>query len=328
MINKGTYDKLSWVDALKARQAKREFDGTEKETTENVLERTVEAAFKVPTSEPTTPQKVDAAAKDIQQNEAAKKVAGETQQIKEKLASREIDPVALGVVSKEEWAKASDPTWTESVAKKAAMKYEKQLKASWEKKAMEPQQAAKGFDPATSMDGKIIPSFSPTEESQGRINRVPLNAASILNPNRIDELAKAKNEHDESVKAIREAQKTREAAKPAPADIPKDLTPMRGGKVVSSGAANESSAFIHRVPKDQISIMDKAETSEQMKDKLAARIPDTRTEIREANERHREAIQGKKQEDKSWDQVSKPLTSTEIQKRLINLWMPPKPEKK
>ena len=342
-----TYAAMDWVDALKAKKD----DGkkympessNDPEVIDNVVERTVEAAFGLPTTEKTSRQAVSEASQRIADRKAEGSLASQTQEIKSKLAVSGIDPSTLGLtvdgkpLTKEDWEKASDPVWTETVAKKAALEFEKQKKNAWQDRAMQPSRYSKVFDIDRPMGGRIAPGGGHVPEVPQR-TEVPANAASIFDPKRLDKMASEPNAHDESVKASKARHQEMEQARAKSAKAEFDEVAKKQaaspamrymGGIVPAGS-QETSEFVHRAPANQISIADHVETlsPEELKQKLSnmfGRVADTRTDIREANQKRQEEIQGKKEKDRSWEKVSKPATTAEIRDRLLNLWLPEKP---
>jgi hypothetical protein len=342
-----TYAAMDWVDALKAKKGDGEkytpASSNGPEVIDNVVERTMEAAFGLPTTEKTSKQTISEASQRIADRKAEEGLARQSQEIKNKLAVSGIDPSTLGLtvdgkpLTKEDWEKASDPVWTETVAKKAAIEFEKQSRNSWQARAMQPQQYSKVFDIERPMGGRVAPGGGHVPEVPQR-TEVPANAASIFDPKRLDKMASEPNAHDESVKASKARHEELEharanAAKEQFEEIARKQAAnpaMRyTGGIIPAGN-QETSEFVHRAPSNQISISDHVETlsPEELKQKLSnmfGRVADTRTDIREANQKRQEAIQGKKDKDRSWEKVSKPTSTAEIRDRLLNLWLPEKP---
>jgi hypothetical protein len=332
-IKKSAYGGMDWVDALSASKKKTEYDSASgPEDTQNALEKTVEAAFKVPTSEPTSEQAISHASRDIHDKAAAERVSGAAQLIRDKLASRGIDPVKLGMASEDDWKKSIDPEWATAIAKKAALAHEKQAKEAWQNGATNPVQHSMKYEPGRSRDGMVMSCTAAGEDSNPKTNRVPANANSIADPNRLDKLAAAPNEHDASREeakkrdADRAGKRTREAMESmASGSIPADQQ-LNDGRIMKSGGT-DSEVFVHKVPKGQISVMDNIESlpPDQLKEKLASifnKVPDTRTEIRQANEQRKEGIQGKKQADRSWEKTEKGKSVSDIQQKLMDMWIP------
>ena len=342
-----TYSSMDWVDALRAKKGDGEKYTPESsnapEDIENVLERTIEATFNVATTEKTSRQAISEASQQISEKKAAASLNQQSSEIKRKLADSGIDPSTLGLkvdgkpLTKEDWEKASDPVWTETVAKKAALEFEKQKKNAWQDRAMQPSKYSKVFDVDRPMGGRIAPGGSHISEVPQR-TEVPANAASIFDPMRLDKMASEPNAHDESVKASKARHEEMEngRAKASKAEFDEIAKKQAAapamrymGGVIPSGG-KDSSEFVHRAPANQISISDHVETlsPDELKQKLSnmfGRVADTRTDIREANQKRQEAIQGKKEKDKSWEKVAKPTTTSEIKDRLLNLWLPEKP---
>ena len=339
MIKQAGYKGMDWVEALKARPKDQPTDlGMQKEADiEDALGSTANVAFGTPVRTEDKGQALIRASREIAENKAKQMDASEANSIREKLASASVDPVVLGVATKEEWASSNDPSWVKEVATKAALAQEKNLKHAWEKDVVQPSQhLSSTFDPMTMRDGRIMSSTAgANDETCSKPSRVPANAASILDPYRIDKLAAAKNEHDESVKTIRAAEKARIEGKKAELK-PKEEgpEPMHGGKVVASGGL-DSDVFVQRVPSNQVSMLDnlgdKKASPEEIKERLsaifAARIVDHGQEIKEANAKRKEDIKGKAEKDRSWEKVSAPLKTSDLTKRISDLWMPQAPVK-
>jgi hypothetical protein len=335
LIRKGSYSGLEWVDALSARTKRTDIEAelassTEEQAAENALRKTAQIAFgDDSTKVPGPDERLAEASKSIQDNVSKNKIASAVASIKEKLAVRNIDPVALGVVKdKSEWDAMSDIDQVESVAKMAAVAFEKAMSRQWEHESGT--MKASAFNPETSRGGRIMPAAAKGDDSVGRYSRVPSNANSILDPGRLDRAAAENNSHDESVKALKQQTVAREAEKKAelaPKDMPDDV--MKGGRVIASGG-QDSSANVHRVPRNQLSILDNVggknmspdELKKRLQDIFSSRIPDTKGEIREANEKRREAIQQPKEQDRSWEKPSKPTSTSDLTKKLVNLWVP------
>lgn len=352
-------DRLSWVDALKARLEPRDYETRyastpESETIDGALEQTVEAVFSVPTGEETSEEAITRASKDIsaEANKSAHKAM--IDEIKAKLADRDdpIDPVSLGVevkaftqdgmerrpITQEEWDNATDPRFVENVAKLAVVAYEKKRSMAWQERAMDPKAAARRFDPEYSKDGRIMSAPAQSDDSAPRFGSIPKNANSIWDPERIQKLSEAlMTDHDAQVEASREyyekrskkadAERAEKAGKSSP------ISQNTGSQLMRSGSA-ESEAFVQKVPRDQLSMLDvqsgdfKDLSQEEKKARLESifmeKVPDAKEETRKANEERRQQIQGEKREDRSWDSVNnlKPLSTSDIQKRLIELWIP------
>jgi hypothetical protein len=334
-IRKGSYSSLEWVDALAARAKKADIEAeiassTEEEAAQNALQRTAQIAFgDNETKVPGPDERLGTASRNIQDKVAKSKIDHAISAVKAKLAARGIDPVTLGIVKdKREWDGMDDLDRVDEVAKLAAIKFAKELSRQWEHQSSSTKASA--FDAETSRMGRIMPATAAGDDSVGRPSRVPSNANSILDPGRLDRAAAENNEHDEAIKAAKKRATDREAEKRAdmaPKDLPEDI--MKSGRVIASGG-QDSTANVHRVPRNQLSILDNVDgknlSPEDLKKKLqdifASRIPDTQGAIREANEKRREAIQKPKEQDRSWEKPSKATSTSELSKRLMNLWVP------
>ena len=327
---------MSWLDSLAAAKKKPDYlDPNAPEDIENAAERTAEAAFGIATNEETSRESIQKSAVQIADKRERDLQLQHVNEIKSKLAIRNIDPVGLGVVKKEEWDGASDPEWTETIAKASALAFEKQQRTAWEKQSMEPQ-AKMSFDPAVSKAGKVMSSGGHKEDSVPQVTRVPANQASILDPSRIDRLASEPTEHDKSINEIRaQKEKSVQEKKKETEDrvaALKDFDPLAGGKISPSGS-KETDAFIHRVPSNQVSIMDNLKpadgqnVNDLMKSLFKSRIEDTRESIRDSRTQLQERLQGKKQKEEVLTEVKKPISSSELSKRLVDMLLPQKPNK-
>jgi hypothetical protein len=193
------------------------------------------------------------------------------------------------------------------------------------------------FDPETTKAGVVSPMHSPKEDSEDRPHQLPANANSIFDPNRLDKMAAGKNPHDESVQASGDSRKKAEADRKSWVnDLPKPpegFVDMSSGRIMRAGGADRD-VLMYKAPSNQISMLDdikgksKEELQKALADMFASRIPDTRKEIRDAQEKRREEIQGKKEAgaDKSWEKVSKNTSTSEIANRLLKIWTGKKKE--
>lgn len=365
MSIKNSYDGMDWVDALKGRKDKRDYQARyantpEEETLEDALEQTAEAVFNVPTKEETSSEAISRMSKDIHDKSATKKSNKEIEGIKAKLAATDdrpaIDPVELGVkvkswgahgmsekpITKEQWDKISDPRVCEEIAKVAAIEFKKQNRlAEWQ--TSQNKQHSQSFDPQTDRSGKIASSHG-HDDYAPRFGSVPANANSILDPGRLDRAAKEINEHDANVaKSKTEHGQRSKKAEAERAVQEKEESPIavnHGSKIMHSGG-HDSEAFSHKVPRNQISMADNlgddfdSLDSEAKKARLEsvfmAKFDDNGPEIKKAAEERKSSIQRKKTskeaQKKEWDELKKPVSTSEIQRRLVELWMPEEPEK-
>jgi hypothetical protein len=351
-IRSSGYEGLGWVAALKDGKKPRDYHeklagADEADTLENVLERTCEAAFETPTTDETSEEAIARSSKEIQDKLAHDGNSEIVDQVKKAMAENDIEPWTLQIkdpgallgqrdnVTKEQWDNSTDASWVEKVANMAIDANKNQRDRSWE--TVSPQATAShSFDPETAKGGRVMSSTTANEETTGRSSMLPANAASIFDPFRLDNYAAQENAHDEGVKASRdraEKEKTARQEGRNKQEIPEDFSPMKSGAVISSGG-EDSSEFHHRVPRDQVSMFDNVDgqEGEGLQERLAKlfedKIPDTRSEIRKANDERREQIQrNPSSEDRSWEKVSKPSSTQGIQERLTDLWMPEEPGK-
>jgi hypothetical protein len=344
MINRDGYGNMEWLDALSARTKPRDPTSdlgkqNEADLIGKSLETTAQVAFNMPVQKETKDEALERASRDIADRKVVQAKTEEINEIKNKMASNGIDPVALGIVSKDEWEKPSDSATAKEIAIKAALAYEKQLKHAWEKDAVKPAQHLDSHYDMTMREGRIMSATAANEDVRSMPSRTPSNANSIWDPFKLDRFAAAENSHDESVKASKEAQKSRDAehknqwkTEEPPPGTP-GIEPMKGSQVVSAGGMDRD-VFNQRIPKNQISMLDTFGEGKLPPDELKkrlgtmfARVEDNGPQIRAANETRREEIQGKKEEkqDRSWDTVDhlKPMSTSEITKRLMEKWMPP-----
>lgn len=332
-IQRSGYNGIDWLSALGAKKQREEVV-SEEEAAKNVVERAAEAAFRIPVKEESNEQRIRSASKEI---EAQRQAAAEAQycaQVREKLAARSIDPVALGITTQGEWQNAVSPSWVEGVAKAAALAHEKFISGEWESRAANRQAPEVRPNVETSMSGRVMSSAGANEETRGQVSRVPQNANSILDPDRLAKLFTQPNVHDDAVEARLASRKAREEMKREEL-APKDLgpNPMKQSSVSKSGG-QDCEAFVQRVPRNQISMTDDLGggklTREEMTERLASlftsKIPDNGEMIREQNTKRSESI--KREADKSsrdWDSEEhlKPQSTSDLQRRLIQLWLPP-----
>jgi len=337
----GKNSDYSWVEALAKHKEPikdqeehllSKIDGPE--NIENVLEESTEAAFNVAAPKKTNAQVIQEAAIDLQNKKEERQRLAEVEVIKNKLAVNEVDPVALGVVSKENWEKCQNASEAEKIAKIAAIKQLEFVKNSWQTKAMETRQTNMRYNPETSRTGQIMSSSSMTEDTAPIVSRqIPVTSNSIFDPHRLDRQAAEENAHDKSIEQIRKDRSERESAsknwRNETHAIPEDLKVMKGQAV---GKANsfETVETRYHAPKNQVSMADNISgaTPDEIREKLTQlfmeKIPDHKQEIRDANKARKEAIQRKEpsaEEKKAWEKVQKPVSTSDIQKRLTELWL-------
>lgn len=323
-----SYDNLGWVNALKAQKKARlmeeDAQTDEADLANDALERSAEIAFGKPEAVPGSEEAIRQASRDALAEAEANELTQECDAIRKKLADRDIDPVALGVASSEEWA-TNDLDALSSLAKKAALAYEKRLKEAWQDKAMAPRNDTFKPDPSTWLGGRIMSSAGANEETRGR-GLLPKNANSIFDPFRLDELAKTPTESEFRAKAQKESEEgrkrqkiadIREANKQAPTEMP--------GRIVPSGGQDDA-VMVHKVPRNQLSIMDNLK--DKLEDVFASRVEDNKSKTKQFNEERKSEITAKREKDGSWQEPKKASSTSDITKRLMDLWMPePPPEK-
>lgn len=348
MIRKASYGNMDWLNALEAAAKPKNPTAdlgaqNEADLIANAMESTARTAFNLPVDPETKNEAVVRASKEIADRSAQQMKNAASNEIKTKIANNGIDPVALGItireangkqrpITQEEWAGATDARFVEKIATEAALAYEKKLKSAWEQEGMKPSQTLSSkFDPATMRDGRIMSSTAAQEETRGFNHQVPANAASIFDPFKLQNYAKAENAHDEAVKASKELNKNRQDEKKAQY-ISKDLGPdaMKAGQVIRAGG-QDADVFVQRVPSNQISLRDTAATAkltpEEIKVHLAnmfTRVDDNGEKIKAAAKEHKEKIQTKKEADRSWEKLEKPVSTSEFSKRLMDTLWPEK----
>lgn len=350
VIRPANYSNMTWLGSLSSKPKDQAADLAKKEESEtdsNTIEDTARIAFGLP---PKTEDKSDAiirASKEIADQNHQKQVETSIKSIKAKIETAGVDPVALGVsfrmpngeyhkLTKEEWTNAKDVSFVETVAREAALKHEVEVKQAWQKGATKSAQGLSSvFDAKTSRVGKIMSAAGPNEDINATAGIVPANSVGILAPHRLDDLAKAENPHDKSVADARATLKAREQEKKnqlieAATKAAENPEAMKQGQVIRAGG-HDASVFSHRVPSNQVSMMDTMGTGtltpDQIKEslsKLFTRVEDKGQAIREANKAHKEEIRGKEEKDRSWEQVQKPLSTSDLTKRLGEALWPTK----
>jgi hypothetical protein len=352
MIKKAGYGNMDWLDALKAFKAPKDpasdlSKQNEADLVDNALESTANVAFNISAKPETKYEALNRSSKEIAQKAADENKVAAVNSIKQKIASNGINPVELGIqiregngkrpITKEEWESSTDARWVEKIATEAALEYEKREKQGWQQNGLKPAQTLSSkFDPTTMRDGRIMSSTGANEETRGRPTQIPANAASIFDPFKLDRFAQAETEHDRGVREKREAAKSREQEKKAQyakdPNEPEPPEPMRTGQIQKSGGEDQA-VFQQRVPKNKVSMLDtygeEKLSSEQIKEKLSqmftSRIEDNGEKIKEANKKRKEEIQGKKEKDRSWDKLEKPLSTAELTQRIIKQFTCPPP---
>ncbi len=327
-IKKSSYDGMEWVNALKARKEPLDYEAqlanATEESLDNVVERTVQAAFSLPTTEETSEQAMKRASKSIQEQHSADLLKAHVDAIRGKLAERNIDPVALGVAKEEDWKGSLDPQWVEKTAKLAAVAFQKKMSAAWQDGVLEPKQQGQKYDPATSRDGRIMSTAAAGEDSHGPVSRNPKNSNSIFDPFKLDRFAAEETEHDKSVQSKRaqdkaRAEKVAQDRAAAIQSLPTEQQ-MNHGKITSAGQAVPE-VFSPKSPRNQISMTD--DLTKKISD-LFTRVDDNKSKTIAAQQARREEIQGKKEVDKSWEKVSKQSSTgdkmSDLKERLKDLW--------
>lgn len=339
------YDSMSWVDALlKRKQPIRDKEAHllsqigKGEQVDGALDKACEAAFGTPSKEISSEEAIHMASRDIQDQRATDARTALVNDVKVKLSNHGVDPVALGVVSKDDWDKCNDHEAAERVAKQAVERQIKAKRESWQADAMTPNNRSMLFDPARSRGGQVSSTAAAMEDSAQVFSRqMPSNAASIFDPFRLDRMAsEEENAHDKSIQDSRKASMDRRNAhnnwRTKDHEIPEDFQPMCSGAIQKSGGC-DSLVPSGKVPSNQVSMLDdvSASSPKEAKEKMAqlfeSKVEDNLAKIREANKARKESISRGPKDDKSWDKVSKPLSTKELHDKLIDLWMPEKPSK-
>jgi hypothetical protein len=328
-VKKSNYSNMDWVLALKARKEPIDYEAqlaSSEECTENVVERTVQAAFSLPTKEETSEEALKRASKTIHDDAAVSAEQAAADGIRQKLASRSIDPVALGVAKAEDWNGSTDLQWLEKTAKNAAIAFQKKLSESWQDGATERTSTRmQNYNPETFRDGRIMSTAAAGEDAHGFVSKTPANSNSIFDPFKLDRFAKEDTEHDKRV-AARKAEEQARAQKVA-SDKAKAVNTipegqeMHGAKVVASGSATPG-VFSPRSPRDQISMTD--DLTKKISE-LFTRVDDNKSKTLASKQERLEKIQGKKEaDDRSWEKLSKPTSTAgkmaDLQERLKDLW--------
>jgi nucleotide-binding universal stress UspA family protein len=344
---KNDYGGMDWLDSLKKVKPQQEQEEKlaskteDEETVESALKDTSNIVFGLP-DERTKPEVIRDASRESMEKAASAQAAKEIAKIKEKLSTNGIDPVALGVASKAEWDTVADISKAEQLAKNAALLAVKNAKLEWEHRAVADIAKAKNGETGRSM------SYDPQKDKMGRIApmtgrdditpfnpKLPKNAASIADPKQIDKMASEPTEHDKAVMSIREdkARKQIEAAKEKyNSNIPDDFSPMKGSAVIHSGEkATEATQM--KVPANQISMNDDVSgaTPDEIREKLSKlfeeRIVDRGQQIRDANADRKNSI-SRPETKKEMEPPKTPTSTKDMQQRLMELWMPEKPNQK
>lgn len=348
-IHSNKYTSMDWADALsKFNQPPADVEKALAEAASVPVsaESEIEAAkntanimFDIPVDPIPQQQAIENASRKAMDDALLRQEAEKVAAIKHKLASHGVDPVSLGVISKNEWNAITDIHKAEKVAKVAALQAEAHAKKEWERKALaelteKPKSYSHEYDPSTTRDGKIASMASPIEGMTPHNPGAPLNAVSMSDLGRLDRLAEAGNEHDASIRAAREEQARRGAAHAdwRTEQVPEEFNPLKGASITRSGG-HDSMVSPYRAPANQISMSDDvsgatpAEIKERLSALFAEKIVDTRQQIRDSNAERRASIQREaKTEDRSWERVEKGTSTRDMTRRLADLWMPPAPD--
>lgn len=323
---------LSWVDALSGKKPietiKDQIETADEADPAKALEMTSSILFGTPIQKESSEQTIRRHSEDVRRREVAKVNQDLTNDVKLKLSDAGVDPVALGVVKAEEWNSISDPEKATHIAKISAIKQQKKLSEEWQAEGMKPASPAKmNFDP-TMKGGRVMSSKAANEETRGR--------PATFDPFKLDELASAANEHDDSVKRSRaRVDEAKEAKrKSIEENQPPEDAALREGSIRRSGGHDFESGR-YRAPSNQVSILDTygegkippEELKKRMQELFASKVPDAKSETKKAVEERREAIKRPKEDDKSWEKVAKPTSTADLQKRLVSLWLPEEPGK-
>jgi len=336
-IRRDGYSSLDWTDALsKKNQKDPEHEVAEgSKEDDKALEQTAKIMYDLPTDKEAPKQALADASKQAADASAAAKEKQAVDAIKQKLSSHGVDPVSLGICSKEQWEAIPSAAQAEVVAKQAALKAKQRAGKEWERRAAEELGSAKkGMKPdvETSKAGRIAPTTSMTDDTSNQRTAVPANAASIFDPDRIAKMAEQPNAHDASVAASREREKSRQAEKKGwrTEQVPDDVVPMKAGQVIKAGGEDRDVGR-YKAPANQVSMADdiKGATPEEIREKLAGlfttRIPDTAKQIKDANAERKAQIQ-RPPEKKEEIKVQKPVSTKDITSKLAEMWMPQKPD--
>jgi len=337
-IQKNDYDGMSWIDsivhAVGKKKASYETDRASmeetKEVVENVMSQTCEAAFGTK-PEDTTEQKIRQTAKTGMEEHAQIQNMAYCDAIRNKLKDRGIDPVALNVVSKKDW-ESNDPSLIEGIAKNSIIAASKVKDRSWETVAPAKHRSALDVDDKS---GKVM-SIGGREHYNDKPYNIPMNANSIFDPNRLDRMAAENNEHDRLIQENKKNKTDKQAERKESlkqTDIPNDFHGMSSSRIIPS-ASSEKEVFVQRVPKNQLSIMDNLEQHsskkpEEMKEVMSDifnRVEDQKTKTQKANVERKNKIRTEAEKDRSWEKNEKGISTSDLAKKLMSLWIPEKGE--
>jgi hypothetical protein len=311
-VRRSGYEKLDWVDAIMERKNKLSVEERlatvkEEDIIDKALEQTVEAAFEIPTTEETSEEAVRRAGKSIQDvvrdrnSEDNKKYATERL---EKTKSHESNG------RHEQWKK----DWQEQVFKTVVKN--------------------NGFNPESSKGGRITSaSASEPEDARGPTMRTPLNANSIFDPFKLDRLAAEESDREKSIKESRESRDARSQKWSKEASEGNQESPIsvnEGSKILRSGGLDQE-VFIQRVPSDKVSMLDvkddgasKDDRHASLKELFTHKVKDVKADSQKASKERKEGIQRETSDDRSWEKVEPPQKISDINRRLMELWMPDK----
>jgi len=339
-INKSGYGHMDWIMALKAQTSpKSDFSlesASNEETPEVIdgaLEQTCKAAFKTPTYEKTTQEAISEESKVVADLSRQKVLSSQSENIREKLAVRGIDPVAMGIAANDDWA-SNDPSLVEAIAKKAVLVASQSRERNWE--VISGTKKAAGFDESSRL-GQVIPAGTRREDVVDHKRNVPANSPSMFDPNRLKELSEKPNEHDESVLSIKQKAKSREAEKKEDSknrsNIPEDFSPMKQGRSMAI-SGKEQDAMVHRVPRNQLSMLDdlephkklsQEEMTAKLRDIFMNRVSSPREDTRKANEERKAEISRDKRKKHEF-KLEPPKSTADLTKKLMSIWSDEKGE--
>lgn len=337
-----SYTGMSWVKALAARDKPRDpsVDLANIPEEELIKGDTLEATAALAFNTPKTETKHDAlmrASKDLYDKYEIDLKTHAIASVKEKIATNAIDPVALKIVTKEQWDAVADVDSAQKIATAAAIEYERRLRHEFECNASRPQQILSSKFEHTFKGGRIMSSTSENEDTVGSSGRTPANSNSIFDPDRIGKYAREKNLHDSAINTLRKeivARNEQKKAELAPKET--GIEPMKAGQIIASASGNENGdAFVHRVPSNQVSMLDTMHEGKLDREQITSKLntlfmskfeQDSGTQIKEAAKQHKADIQVERKKDKSWEKLEKPKTVGDLQERLLNLWTMPEKE--
>jgi len=325
---------LSWVDALSGKKpietVQDQIETADEADPSKALEMTSSILFGTPIQQESSEQTIRRHSEEVRRREVAKINEDLTNDVKLKLSDAGVDPVALGVVKSEEWESISDPDKAGEIAKIAALKQEKKLSEEWQAEGMKPATPAKMSFDETTKGGRVMSSAAANEETRGRPSSIG------GDPFKLDQIASEANEHDDAVKRSRARLDAAKEAKRKSIEEnqPPEEAALREGSIRRSGG-HDSEMGRYKAPANQVSILDTygegklppEELKKRMEDLFASKVPDAKSRTKKAQEERREEIKRPKEDDKSWEKVSKPTSTADLQERLVSLWLPEEPGK-